>query len=224
MGPVFGTEPKGNARPPGAQGITVCQLARILGAMFSRGSFRLTGKGRQALRGTKNPHKQPFPADSQLFFRGRQDKRKRVLERTAPGYGPADPNAVVPPSTKAGGVKAFGGGKAVRCVSLPFDSPGALEMLRSGMCLHVRPQVRAVCESLAALDTGKRFLARVRAHVALQQPRTRERLAAHLALVAQVVGQNVHGESRHRDVHLERVQRLRQRSSESCEEVSTSRF
>jgi len=38
--------------------------------------------------------------------------------------------------------------------------------------------------------------------VTLQQPRPREGLVADRALVAQVMRQDVHGEGRHRDVHL----------------------
>lgn len=75
-------------------------------------------------------------------------------------------------------------------------------MLRSGMCLHVRSEVGAIGECLSALDAGEGLLAGVRSHVALQQPRTRERLATHLALVTQVVGEDVHCQCWHRHVHL----------------------
>ena len=75
-------------------------------------------------------------------------------------------------------------------------------MLRSGMRLHVRPQVRAVSESLPALDAREWFLASVRSHMSLQQPRTREGLPADVTLVTKVVGENVHRQGRHRNVHL----------------------
>ena len=52
------------------------------------------------------------------------------------------------------------------------------------------------------MGAAVRFVARVGAHVALKEPRPRERLTTDIALVIQIVGEDVHGEGRHRDVHL----------------------
>lgn len=49
---------------------------------------------------------------------------------------------------------------------------------------------------------GKGLLPRVRAHVTLEEPRAAEGLAAHLALVLEVVGEDVHGQRRHGHVHF----------------------
>lgn len=78
----------------------------------------------------------------------------------------------------------------------------ALEMLERGMSLHVRPQVGAVRESFSAVCTSKGLLARVRPHVALQEPGPAERLATDVTLVLEVVGEQVHGHRRHGHVHL----------------------
>ena len=75
-----------------------------------------------------------------------------------------------------------------------------LVVLEGRVRLHVGAQVRAVSERFATVRTAERLLARVRAHVALQQPRPAERLAAHVALVLEVVGQQVHGHRRHGNV------------------------
>lgn len=68
------------------------------------------------------------------------------------------------------------------------------------MRLHVSAQVRPVGERFATVRAPERLLARVRAHVALQQPRPAERFAAHVALVLEVMGQQVHGHRRHGNV------------------------
>jgi hypothetical protein len=78
----------------------------------------------------------------------------------------------------------------------------ALEVLEGGVRLHVRAQVGAVCKGLAAVRTAEGFLARVRAHMALQQPGPGEGFAAHAALVAQIVREQVHSHGRHGHVHL----------------------
>lgn len=78
----------------------------------------------------------------------------------------------------------------------------ALIVLEGWVCLHVSTQVRPVSKRFATVRTPKRLLPRVRAHVALQQPRPAERFAAHVALVLEVVGQEVHGHRWHGDVHF----------------------
>ena len=60
------------------------------------------------------------------------------------------------------------------------------------MRLHMRSQVAAIGERLAAVGAAERLVAGVRAHVALQQPGARERLVAHGAHVLQLVRQQVH--------------------------------
>lgn len=79
-------------------------------------------------------------------------------------------------------------------------TPFTLVVLEGWVCLHVSAQVWPVGKCFATVRTPKRFLARVRAHVALQQPGPAERFAAHVALVLEVVGQKVHGHRRHWDV------------------------
>lgn len=61
-------------------------------------------------------------------------------------------------------------------------------------------QVRPVGKRFTTVRTPERLLARVRAHVALQQPWPAERFAAHVALVLEVVCQQVHGHRRHGNV------------------------
>ena len=67
------------------------------------------------------------------------------------------------------------------------------------MRLHVSAKVRAVGERPAADLALERLLARVRAHVTLQQPRPRECLAANVTLARQRV---------RADVHFERAERI----------------
>ena len=38
--------------------------------------------------------------------------------------------------------------------------------------------------------------------MALKEPRSRKSFAAHVALVVEVVGEDVHGQGRHADIHL----------------------
>lgn len=52
------------------------------------------------------------------------------------------------------------------------------------------------------MGAGKGLLSRVRAHVTLKEPRPAEGLAAHVALVLEVVGEDVHGQCWHRHVHF----------------------
>ena len=76
------------------------------------------------------------------------------------------------------------------------------ETLHGRVSLDVGPEVGAIGERLAAVGAAVGLLARVRAQVALQQPRPRERLAADVALVRQLVRQHVHRQRRHADVGL----------------------
>ena len=56
------------------------------------------------------------------------------------------------------------------------------------------PQVGPVRKFLSTLGTAKWFLPSVGPHVPLKQPGSGESLATHIALVAEVVGEDVHGE------------------------------
>ena len=62
--------------------------------------------------------------------------------------------------------------------------------------LHVGPQVGSVRKFLPTVGTAKWFLPCVGPHVALQQPGSGESLATHVTLVAEAVGEDVHGEGR----------------------------
>lgn len=102
------------------------------------------------------------------------------------------------------------------------------------MRLHVRAQVRPVCERFpyntnhrhistfnryvtnsrehyitqhTAVRAPERLLASVRALVTLEQPRSTEGLAAHVTPVFEVVSEQVHAEGRHADVNLQRDER-----------------
>ena len=78
----------------------------------------------------------------------------------------------------------------------------ALVVLEGGVGLHVGPQVGPVSETLATVSTPKRLVASVRPQVTLQQPGSGEGLPTDVALVVEVVGEDVHGEGGHADVHL----------------------
>ena len=77
-----------------------------------------------------------------------------------------------------------------------------LVFLHIAMGLHVSPQVRAVRKGSSANVTPERFLARMSAHVALQEPRSAETFAAYLALAWQRVSADVHLERSQRRVRL----------------------
>ena len=79
---------------------------------------------------------------------------------------------------------------------------GALVFLGAGVCLHVSPQVGPVGKLLAAVGASVGLLSCVRPHMTLEEPGPRESLAAHVTLVAEVVGEDVHGQGRHADIHL----------------------
>lgn len=70
------------------------------------------------------------------------------------------------------------------------------------MGLHVGAQIGAVGKRLAAVGATVWLFSCVRPEMALQQPRPRKQLAAHIAAVRQLVRQNVHGQRGHRDVRL----------------------
>lgn len=73
-------------------------------------------------------------------------------------------------------------------------------MLEGWVRLHVSAQVWSVGKRFATVRTPERLLTRMRAHVALQQPGPAECFAAHVALVLEVVGQEVHGHRGHWNV------------------------
>ena len=92
-------------------------------------------------------------------------------------------------------------------VEVGFESEGlvaalALVVLEGRVGLHVRAQVGAVRECLAAVCTAVGLLPCVGAQVALQQPGSGESLVADGALVPEVVCEDVHGERWHADVDL----------------------
>ena len=66
----------------------------------------------------------------------------------------------------------------------------------------MRPEVGSVGKLFAALAAAERFLPGVGSHVSLQQPGPGEAFAAHITLVAEVVGENVHGQGGRAHVHL----------------------
>jgi len=78
-------------------------------------------------------------------------------------------------------------------------------LLELGVRLQVRAQVGPVGEGSAALRTGERAFARVRAKMSLEQPRPRERLAAQLAPTRQRVCPDVHLQRAERGVRLAAV-------------------
>lgn len=82
------------------------------------------------------------------------------------------------------------------------------EGLGRRVCLNVGPEIGLVGESLGALGTLEWLLARVGSDVSLQEPGSREALAAEGALAALAVGAHVHRKGRHGDVHLGAVRAL----------------
>ena len=75
-----------------------------------------------------------------------------------------------------------------------FIAPFTWEQLALVVGLHVGPQVGPVRKLLATVGAAKWFLPGVGPHVPLQQPGSGESLATHIALVAEAVGEDVHGE------------------------------
>lgn len=78
----------------------------------------------------------------------------------------------------------------------------ALVLLYVAVRLQVSAQVGSVGERPVADLAAERLLAGVRSHVALQQPRTTEALAAVLALARQRVRSDVHLQGAHASVDL----------------------
>jgi len=89
-----------------------------------------------------------------------------------------------------------------------FVAPRALVILIGRVRLHVRPQIRAIGERLAAVGASVGLLAGVTTQMALKQPGPREHLAADPATVRQFVRQNVHRQGGHADVRLAAVDAL----------------
>ena len=79
---------------------------------------------------------------------------------------------------------------------------GTLKVFCRRVGLHVRAEVGPVGKALLADGAQVGLLSCVGPQVALKQPRPRESLPTDVALVVEVVGEDVHGESRHGDVHL----------------------
>ena len=83
-----------------------------------------------------------------------------------------------------------------------FPALGAVECLGVVMSLHMSSQVGSVSKLLTTVSTAIRLLSSVRSHMSLQQPGTTESLPAHLALVVEVVSEDVHLQGRGAHVHL----------------------
>lgn len=92
-------------------------------------------------------------------------------------------------------------------VQVGLESEGLIAALASvvlegRVCLHVGAEVWTVSKGFATVGAGKRLLPRVRAHVTLKEPRSAEGLAAHIAFVLEVVGEDVHGQCGHWHIHF----------------------
>ena len=81
-------------------------------------------------------------------------------------------------------------------------APLAVEVLESRVSLHMSSQVGTVSKSFATVSAAIRLVPCMTSHVALQQPRSRESLSTDITLVVEVVGEHMHAEGRHADVHL----------------------
>ena len=90
----------------------------------------------------------------------------------------------------------------IRLQSKRLLTTSASKIFGRWVCLHVRPQVWSVCKWFSANIAGVRLVSGVGAEVSLQQPGTGESFATELALVVEVVGEDVHGEGGHADIHL----------------------
>ena len=103
--------------------------------------------------------------------------------------------------------KYFVAGRLEMFVEIRFQrkrllTPVTRKVLRRWMCLHVRPKVRSVRKGFSTNIAGVRLVPRVWPEVPLEQPGSGESFATKLALVVEVVRQDVHGEGGHADVHL----------------------
>jgi len=81
-------------------------------------------------------------------------------------------------------------------------APLAVEVFESRMGLHVSAKVGAVSKRLSTVGAAVGLVPRVAPHVALQQPGPRESLSTDITLVVEVMGEHVHAEGGHADVHL----------------------
>ena len=90
----------------------------------------------------------------------------------------------------------------IRLQSKRLLTTSACKIFGRWVCLHVRPQVWSVCKGFSADIAGVRLVSGVGAEVSLQQPGPGESFATELALVVEVVGEDVHGEGGHADIHL----------------------
>ena len=68
--------------------------------------------------------------------------------------------------------------------------------------MHVSSQVGTVSKSFATVSAAIRLVPCMTSHVALQQPRPGESFSTDITLVVEVVGEHMHAEGRHADVHL----------------------
>jgi len=73
-----------------------------------------------------------------------------------------------------------------------FITSFAIKVLESRMGLHVSTKIGPVSKGFPTVSTSIGFISSVRSHMSLQQPGTTESLPAHLALVVEVVSEDVH--------------------------------
>ena len=83
-----------------------------------------------------------------------------------------------------------------------FVTAFAIEVFESRMGLHVSTKIGPVSKGFPTVSTSIGFISSVRSHMSLQQPGTTESLPAHLALVVEVVSEDVHLQGRGAHVHL----------------------
>ena len=76
------------------------------------------------------------------------------------------------------------------------------EMFEGRVGLHVSSEVGAIGERLAAVSASVRLLSRVGTEVTLEQPGPGKGLPTDVARMFEVVGEDVHGQCWHADVHL----------------------
>lgn len=81
-------------------------------------------------------------------------------------------------------------------------APFAVEVFESRMGLHVSAKVGAVGKRFSTVGTAVGLVPCVASHVTLQQPGPRESLSTDITLVVEVMGEDVHAEGGHADVHL----------------------
>jgi len=86
-----------------------------------------------------------------------------------------------------------------------FETARAAEPLGAGVGLYVCSQVGTVGECLTTQSAGEGFLSGMGSLMSAKKPRPRERLVARRAAILEVVGEEVHGQRRHRDIDLATV-------------------